>query len=141
MNVGVLLGLSAAIGFGASAIFARLSLQHIRATSGTAVSLVVGTVVTTAIAFAFHTDAIFELAAVAFLWFLVSGVINFPLGRLLNFTGVSLAGVSRATPIVGASPLFATVAAITFGGESINALIALGTLFIIGGLAIILSQR
>jgi drug/metabolite transporter (DMT)-like permease len=141
LTLGVLLGLSAAVGFGASAVFARLGLQYIRATTGTAVSLVVGTIVTTVIAFALHTDAIFDLAAVAFLWFLLSGIINFPLGRLLNYTGVGLAGVSRSAPIVGASPLFATVAAITLGGESINATIALGTVAIISGLVLILSQR
>ena len=77
----------------------------------------------------------------AFLWFLLSAFINFPLGRLLNFTGVSLVGVSKSAPIVGSSPLFATVLAISVGGESINAMIALGTVSIIGGLVLILSQK
>ena len=139
--LGVVLGLSAGFGFGASAVFARVGLQYIHATTGTLVSLIVGTVLTMAIAFAFHSDAIFTLAGAAFLWFLLSGVINFPLGRLFNFLGVSMAGVSRSTPIVGSSPLFATIIAVTVTDETINALIALGTISIIGGLALILSQR
>ncbi len=77
----------------------------------------------------------------AFLWFLLSGVINFPLGRLFNYLGVSMAGVSRSAPIVGSSPLFATIAADSLLGETINATIALGTAGILAGLALILSQR
>ena len=139
--LGVLLGLSAALGFGIAAVFARVGLQDIKATTGTLVSLVVGTIITMALAFVFHTDAILKLAGVAFLWFLLSAIINFPLGRLLNITGVSMAGVSKSAPIVGSSPLFATILAISIGGESINTMIAIGTLSIIGGLAMILSQR
>ena len=139
--LGVVLGLSAALGFGATAVFARLGMQHMRPTSGTLASLVVGTTITMALAFAFHWDEIFVLSGIAFLWFLLSGAINFPMGRLLNFTGVSLAGVSRASPVVGTSPLFATILAITIGGESVTLLVLLGTISIIGGLALILSQR
>jgi len=68
---GVVLGLSAGVGFGASAVFARLSMQHIHATSGTLASLIVGTLVTTALAFRFCAEGILGLAGVAFLWFLL----------------------------------------------------------------------
>ncbi|MCH8205490.1 MAG: EamA family transporter [Chloroflexi bacterium] len=137
----VALGLSAALGFGSSAIFARLGLEHMRSTTGTLASLIVGSIVAMGLALAFHFDEIFALSSFAFVWFLLSAAINFPLGRLLNYTGVSLVGVSRATPIIGASPLFAMALAITVGGESINVPIFLGTVFIIGGLALVLSQR
>ena len=103
--------------------------------------MVISSSVTLIVAFALHTDEIFALSAIAFLWFLAVGALSFPLGRLLNYTGVSIAGVSRATPIVSASPLFAIGLAVTIGGESINAPILLGTLAIIGGLGLILSQR
>ena len=138
--LGVALGLLAGMGFGASAVFARLGLQHIRPTTGTLVSLIVGSLVTSVIAFSLHMDRILALSGVAFLWFALSGLINFPLGRLLNFTGVSLAGVSRSSPIVGSSPLWATILAVSIGGEAINAPIAVGTVAIIAGLGLILSQ-
>ena len=138
---GILLGLTSALGFGTSAIFARLGLQHMRPTTGTLVSLIVGSVVTLTLAFAFHSNEIVGLAGIAFLWFLLAGVVNFPLGRLLNFTGVSLVGVSKASPIVGSSPLFATILAVTIGGESISLPILAGTLSIVGGLGLILSQK
>ena len=138
--LGVLFALSASLGFGASAVFARVGLQHIRATSATLISLIVGTVITMTLAFIFHSSEIMTLAGIAFAWLLLSAALNFPAGRLLNFTAVSMAGVSRSSPIVGASPLFATILAITLGGESINLPILLGTLAIISGIALILSQ-
>ena len=139
--LGVVLALSAAVGFGTSAVFARIGLQHMRATTGTLVSLLVGTAITMSLAFALHSGEIFALSGVAFLWFLLSGGVNFPVGRLLNYTSVSLAGVSRSTPIVGSSPLFATVLAVTIGGETIGLQTLAGTISIVAGLALILSQR
>ena len=139
--LGVILGLSAALGFGSAAVFARIGLQHMRWTTGTLISLIVGTVITMVLAFALSSEENFALSAGAFLWFLLAGVAQFPLGRLLNFTSVSLAGVSRSSPIVGSSPLFATLLAITIGGESINLPILAGTIFITSGLALVLSQR
>ena len=112
-----------------------------RATTGTLISLVIGTVIAMALAFAIYPDKILGLGAVAFLWFLLSGFINFPLGRMLNYVSVGLVGVSKSTPIVGASPIFATALAVTIGGESLGLLTLLGTFSIIGGLALILSQR
>ena len=137
----VMLGLSAALGFGTSPIFARLAMQHMRVTTATLVSLTVGAGIAMTIAFALHSAEIFALSGIAFLWFLLAGVITFPLGRMLNYTGVRLAGVSGATPIIGSSPLFAVALAITIGGESISLPILLGTFSIIGGLTLILTQR
>ena len=139
--LGVALALSAAAGFGTAAVFAGLGLQHMRSTTGTLVSVIIGAIIVMTLALIIHWDAIFALAGVAFLWFLLSGTINFPVGRLLNFTSVSLAGVSRSAPIVGSSPLFATALALTIGGEAINAPMLVGTFAIIGGLTLILTQR
>ena len=49
--LGVILGLSAALGFGVAAVFARVGLQDMKPTTGTLVSLVVGTAITMALAF------------------------------------------------------------------------------------------
>lgn len=141
MVLGVVFGLSAALGFGGSAVFARLGLRYMKSPLGTLASLLVGIVITMTLAVTFHFDSILALTPVAFAWFLLSGIINFPMGRLLNYTGVSLAGVSRSAPIVGSNPLFAAVLAISFGGETITIPILLGTLSIIGGLTLILSQK
>ena len=110
-------------------------------TTGTFISLLVGVSITLTLALVFNFNDILALGGIAFAWFLLSGTLNFPLGRLLNFTSVGKLGVSRAAPIVGASPLFAAVLGVTVGGESMNALILAGTVTIICGIALIVGQR
>ena len=139
--LGVALSLAAAMGFAGSAVFARVGLQYIRPTTGTLVSLFIGISITLTLSIIFNQKEIMALSGIAFLWFLVSGAINFPLGRLLNYTGISKIGVSRSTPIVATSPLFAAILAVTVGGESINAFIMMGTIAIIGGVVLIVGQR
>ena len=51
--LGAALALTAALGFGASAVFARIGLQYMRPTTGAFVSLLVGIVVTLTIAIVF----------------------------------------------------------------------------------------
>ncbi|MCH8063103.1 MAG: DMT family transporter [Chloroflexi bacterium] len=139
--LGVALSLAAAMGFAGSAVFARIGLQHVRPTTGTIVSLLIGISITLTLSIIFHQREIIALSGIAFLWFFISGVINFPLGRLLNYTGVSKIGVSKSTAIVGSSPLFAAILAVTVGGETINTLMMIGTVAIIGGVALIVGQR
>ncbi|MCI0771494.1 MAG: DMT family transporter [Chloroflexi bacterium] len=139
--LGVLLSLAAALGFGGSAVLARVGLQYVSPVTGTLVSLLVGIVITTTLALVLHFDEIWALTAIAFGWFLLVGVLNYPLGRLLNFNSVSKIGVARATPVVGASPLFAAALAVTIGGETMTWTIFVGTLAIVGGIALIVSQK
>ena len=139
--LGVALSLAAAMGFAGSAVFARIGLQHVRPTTGTIVSLLIGISITLTLSIIFHQKEIIALSGIAFLWFFISGLINFPLGRLLNYTGVSKIGVSKSTAIVGSSPLFAAILAVTVGGETINTLMMIGTAAIIGGVALIVGQR
>ena len=139
--LGAALALCAALGFGASAVFARIGLQYMRPTTGAFVSLLVGIAITLTLAVVFNLDDILTLGGIAFAWFLLSGTLNFPLGRLLNFTSVNSIGVSRSAPIVGASPLFAAILGVTLGGESMNLFIFAGTLTIIAGIALIVGQK
>ena len=139
--LGAALALSAALGFGASAVFARVGMQYVRPTTGTFISLLVGVAITFTLAVVFHFDDILALGGIAFAWFLLSGTLNFPLGRLLNFTSVGKLGVARAAPVVGASPLFAAILGVTVGGETMNLFIFGGTVAIIAGLALIVGQR
>ncbi len=139
--LGVALALISAIGIGASSVFARIGLQYMRPTTGTFISLLVGILITLTISLAFHTDAILALSGIAFGWFLLTGVLNFVLGRLLNFTSVSRIGVAKSATIVGSAPLFTAILAITVGGETMNLYILTGTLVIIGGIALIVGQK
>ena len=139
--LGAAMALTAAMGFGAAAVFARIGLQYMRPTTGAFVSLLIGIAITLTLALVFHSDDIFALSGIAFVWFLITGTLNFPLGRLLNFTSVNKIGVSRSAPIIGAAPLFSGILGVTIGGESMNLFIFTGTLVIIGGIALIVGQK
>lgn len=139
--LGAAMALTAAMGFGAAAVFARIGLQYMRPTTGAFVSLLIGIAITLTLALVFHFDDILALSGIAFVWFLITGTLNFPLGRLLNFTSVNKIGVSRSAPIIGAAPLFSGILGVTLGGESMNFFIFTGTLVIIGGIAMIVGQK
>ena len=135
------LALLASLGWGAGGIFARLGLQHVSPTTGTMVSLAVGAFVTLIIAAAWRPGEIAALGGVALACILLVAVFNFLLGRLLNYTATRLVGLSVASPMVGASPLFSTVLAVLILGETVTPIMVLGTVSIVGGVGLILSQR
>ena len=139
--LGILLAGLAAASWGAAAIFARLGLQYMRPTTGTLFSLFAGFLLLSAIALPLHWDDILLLPAIAFLWLFLLGLLNFPLGRLLNYSAVRLAGVARATPVLSIAPLFAIALAVLFTGEELTPLLFAGTLAIVAGIALIVSER
>ena len=69
------------------------------------------------------------------------GFLNFPLGRMFNYTSVTLVGVSKASTVVATSPLFATILAVIILGERVSPITLLGTVAVIGGLALTLNQK
>ena len=139
--VGVVFGLLAATCWGFSAIFVRMGLQYLRPTTGTWVSLIPGGVIVMGLAVVFNLDDITTLATIAFFWFALGGLFNFALGRFLNAVSIQLAGVARATPLFSTAPLFATILAILFLGETITPWLLLGTLTIVSGIALITSEQ
>ena len=139
--VAILLALTAAFGFACVGIFARLGSQGISARAGAAISIVPSFVVATIPALILHMPAYFEIPLVGILWIFLLAIINYPLARLFNFTSVSKIGIARATPLFNSSPLFSLVLAITFLGERPNAPIILGTLAIVAGVILVLSER
>lgn len=138
--LGVLFALAAAVGFGGTAFFARLSNQHMRPTSGVIVSLVVGVIFTSV--FVVVMDGVEALALDwnQFALLFLAGLASFVGGRLLNFVAVSKIGVARSSPVVGASPLFAVTLAILLLGETPNLTVAVGTVAIITGVVVVLSK-
>ncbi|MSQ40802.1 MAG: EamA family transporter [Dehalococcoidia bacterium] len=139
--VGILLAALAAACWGASTVFTRLGLQHMRPTTGTLLSLIVGLLVVALPVLVFYRDEVLGLSAVVLLWFLVVGILNFPLGRLLNFTAVQWTGVTRSTPIIAISPVFAIALAVLFAGEQVTPLLLMGGLTTVAGIVLIVTQR
>ena len=137
----IIFALLAAVGFGSAAVFARLGLRGMKPATGTAISLVVSFVLTAVLALSIERTSVFTIPAMALLWFLVLGIVNYPLARLMNYTSVNLVGASRSAPIISTAPLFSAVLAIIFLGEEMNLLVGLGTAAIVIGSILIVLER
>ena len=138
---GIIFSLLAASGFAATAVFARTALQRMSAPYGTLLSLLVSTVAAIAIAAVLHPDELLGISVVALGWLFLVGFLNFPLGRMFNYTSVTMVGVSKASTVVATSPLFATILAVIILGERVSPITLLGTVAVIGGLALTLNQK
>ena len=141
MALAVFFALMAAAGWGISAVLARVGLQYMRSNTGTVISLATGFAVVAGLTFALYGSQMLAFPLSALAWIILLGILNYPMGRLLNYTGVHLAGVSRAAPILASAPLVAVTLGLLIGGETINGLTALGTAAIIGGIVLIVTQR
>ena len=137
----VLLALLAALGFASSGIFARIGLQKVNPPVGVFLSLIASFTITMSLAITLNLTEIANLPLIAFLWILLLGLINYPLARMLNFTSVSRIGASRSSTIVASAPLVTAILAILFLGERPNVFIGLGTIGIIIGLVLVVSER
>ena len=139
--IGIAFGLMAASCWGLSAVLIRLGLQDIRPTTGTWLSLLPGGIMVMCLAVAFNLSDIYELAAIAFLWFALGGLFNFAMGRYLNAVSIQSVGVARATPLFSTAPLFSTLLAIVFLGETLTPWLLLGTVTIVSGIILITSEQ
>ncbi|MBI4336619.1 MAG: DMT family transporter [Chloroflexi bacterium] len=137
--MGILLALLAAVCWGSGALMTRKAVERLRPTVSVAVSVLSGFLVVMTLALIFHWRAVWELPGRAFLWFLLAGFLNFFLSRHLNFISIRLAGVSRGALLGGTYPLFALLFAIAFAGEKLTVPVLLGTLAVVGGVALIMS--
>ena len=112
-----------------------------RSTTGTVISLASGGSVVGLITFALYGNEMFTLPATVYAWIILLGLINYPMGRLLNYQGVQLAGVSRTAPILAGAPLVAATLGVVLGGETITFTIAVGIAAIVAGVVLVVSER
>lgn len=77
----------------------------------------------------------------AVLFFMLAGVVGPCLGRFLLFTGIKRVGSAIASTVYAIKPLFSTIAAVLILGENLTGIIAFATLVMIGGLAIVGSEK
>ena len=131
----------AALGFGLSAVFIKAAMSSVSVKTATVVSLISSTVVTMIFALIFHSKEILALSPMAFLWFILAGLITFLGGRLLNFQAINLVGASKASAVVSSTPLFAAILAVIFLNETVNLMLGIGTMMIVTGIALVVMQE
>ena len=127
----------AALGFGLSAVFIKAAMSSVSVKTATVISLLSSMAVTMIFAFVLHAEEIVSLAPIAFLWFILAGLITFLGGRLLNFQAINLVGASKASAVVSSTPLFAAILAVIFLNETVNLMLGIGTMMIVTGIALV----
>ncbi|MCH8987671.1 MAG: DMT family transporter [Chloroflexi bacterium] len=128
------LSILAAFGFASSAVLSRQGMQAIFPLPGVMVSLFVSFLLSSVMVLLFAFSDISSIPQAAVFWILGLGVMNFLGGRSQNFLSVNMIGASRASLFVSSQAPFAAIFAVTFTGESIHPLVALGTVGVVGGL-------
>jgi DME family drug/metabolite transporter len=139
--LGVVLAITAAFCWGTGAIFSRLGLQCIKASTGTFISVLSSVFLVAILALSLNFDAVTDLSLTTFLWFSLVGFVNYFIGRQFNYRSVKYIGVIKATPLFASAPLFALVLAIIIIGETVNLAIVIGTLAVVGGLGLVVTSK
>jgi len=139
--LGILLAIAAAFFWGTSAIFSRLGLQNIKASTGTLISILSSILVVGLLALTLNFDDIIHISPTALLWFGLIGVVNYVLGRQFNFLSITHIGATKATTLFASAPFFAIILAVTLIGESINPTSIIGTFVVIAGLYLVITSQ
>ena len=133
----------AVLGFGSSAVLARLGMQAMRPMPSALVSMVASTLLAGTLALIFELDAIIAMPAIAMVWLLGNGILSYIGGRSQQYVAISLIGASRVTPIVGSAAIFSAIYAITLTqigvtgfDEHLNVPLGVGTIVVVVGLAL-----
>lgn len=139
--LGIVLAITSALCWGGGAIFARLGLQNIKATTGTLISVVSSLLVVAVLALLLNFDEVRRLSLTALWWFGVTGVLSYTLGRRFDYSAIKYIGATRATALVASAPLFAMFLAVALIGERVNSLIVSGTLIIVAGVYLVVTSK
>ena len=129
----ILLSVLAAVVFGAASVFVRISTRDLNASKVAVISLLAGLALFAPITLGFQWSELSGLGLRTFGWLAFIGALQFAAGRQLNYTGVQLAGVSRATPFFGTVPVFASILAVTLTDERVGAALGVGIGAVVAG--------
>ena len=130
------LALLAALGFAATAIFARVGMQGVKPVPSTLISLVVGLFPVLLLALLFAMPDIRALTLAGYGWLLGLGALTFIGGRVVSYIAIYMLGASRSSALLGTGVVFATIFAITLAGERPHPVLLLGTAGVVIGLLI-----
>lgn len=140
--LGILFALLAAAGWGVDSVVARQGLRQIPPSIGTFISLWATLPVIVLLALLIDPDGFRRLLSPAALaWFILLGILNFPIARQLNFRATRYLGAARASAIFAGAPLVSVVLAILVLGEGPTLPTLLGASLIVLGVGLVVSSR
>ena len=81
-----------------------------------------------------------RIPVAGFLWIVLLAFVGYPLAKSSNFASISRIGAARASPLFASSPVWSTILAVAFLGERPNGLIIGGTVAIVAGVILIVTE-
>lgn len=123
-----------------AAVLTRVGLQQVNATLGTMISITASFVFTLILTLIVSPGALSAIPLAAILWFVLIGILQFPMGRFFNYHSVARIGVGKTVPIIATAPLFAIAMAVTFGGEQLTVPLLLGAVSIFVGIFLVVTS-
>jgi drug/metabolite transporter, DME family len=134
-----LVAIFSAMGWAGDSVLVRLGLRHSNIFAAMVVSYTVS--VTCIWTYLLMTTPLGFLRSPAMIYFLVSGCLQPLFARALYYEALTRIGVSRAGPLRGAEPLFATAIAVTVLHEQPTLPVYGGTVLIVGSVWVISSGQ
>lgn len=138
--IGILLAILSVTLWGASNTTARVGLQSIKAASGAILSTATALIIALVITLILDYQALVSVSLAHIGWFALVGVIHFALGRLFQYQSMKYIGAARGASITNAFPLFTLIFAFVFLKETLTIPLLIGTLSIVGGISLLLTE-
>ena len=132
---GEILALSSSFIYSAALISFRRGLRNASPITGVLITNAVASFLLLGIAFFLGTLQTSSLKPV--LWFMLAGCLGQGMGHLASYTAIQRIGASRTSPVQASAPIWAVFFAAFFLGEEPGVAVVLGTLSIVGGVALI----
>ncbi len=130
----VSLSLLSAISLGCSAVSGRAGMTGVHPVAVIGIALVAGFVSVSIAAAALYPYDLSGVPQSALPWIVAFGLVQFAVGRTTAYIGLSTIGASRVALFISTQVPFAAFFAITFTGESLTPLAAVGTVAVMLGL-------
>jgi drug/metabolite transporter (DMT)-like permease len=140
--IGTLLGVGSAVGFAVNSIITRRGVLRVSSNYIAVTSILTGTLFFLVIlALTGHLLSLREIPWKALLYWVLSGIIHFALGRTWAYRSIQFIGSNRSYVVTSLNPVVTIVLALVVLREEVNALMTLGIVFSIAGPLVVLLKE
>ncbi len=140
--IGTLLGLGSAVGFAVNSIITRRGVLRVSSNYIAVLSIVTGALFfLLLLALTGHLFSLFGIPWKALVFWVLSGIIHFALGRTWAYRSIQFIGSNRSNVVTSLNPVVTIVLALVILREEVNALMTLGILFSIAGPLVVLLKE
>lgn len=140
--IGTLLGLGSAVGFAANSIITRRGVLRVSSNYIAVTSILTGTLFfLLLLALTGHLFSLREIPLKALVFWVLSGIIHFALGRTWAYRSIQFIGSNRSNVVTSLNPVVTIILALVILREGVNALMTLGIFFSIAGPLVVLLKE